>query len=61
MLDIVEPLTITIKGNKYLLIFQDNLIKFSKAIHLISNQEANTINKSLLQKYNSNTGYRKKF
>src|SRR5436190_9412409 len=31
-LDIVGPLTITTNGNKYLLTFQDNLTKFSKAI-----------------------------
>ncbi|EFN68678.1 Retrovirus-related Pol polyprotein from transposon 412 [Camponotus floridanus] len=43
-LDIIGPLTITTNGNKYLLTFQDNLTKFSKAIP-ISNQEANTVSK----------------
>jgi len=33
-LDIVGPLTVTTNGNKYVLIFQDNLIKFNKAIPL---------------------------
>jgi len=31
-LDIVGPLTIISTSNKYILIFQDNLTKFSKAI-----------------------------
>jgi len=48
-LDIVGPLTITTQGNKYLLTFQDNLTKFSKAIP-IPNQEANTINKEFVTK-----------
>jgi len=38
VLDIVGPLTSNY-GNKYILTFQDNLTKFSKAI-FISNQEA---------------------
>ncbi|KAL6420403.1 hypothetical protein ACFW04_014530 [Cataglyphis niger] len=42
-LDVVEPLTVTTNGNKYLLIFQDNLTKFSIAIPN-PNQKANTIN-----------------
>ncbi|KAL6421450.1 hypothetical protein ACFW04_013905 [Cataglyphis niger] len=42
-LDIVGSLTVTTNGNKYLLTFQDNLTKFSKAIP-IPNQETNTIN-----------------
>ena len=46
---IVGPLTITINGNKYLLIFQDNLTKFNKAIP-IANQEANTISKEFVTK-----------
>jgi len=41
-LDIVGPLTITSTGNKYILTFQDNLTKFSKAIP-IPNQEAATV------------------
>ncbi|KMQ82224.1 enzymatic polyprotein endonuclease reverse, partial [Lasius niger] len=48
-LDIVGPLTITTKGNKYLLTFQDSLTKFSKAIP-IPNQEANTISKEFVTK-----------
>jgi len=48
-LDIVGPLTITTNGNKYLLTFQDNLTKFSKAIP-IPNQEANAISKEFLIK-----------
>lgn len=48
-LDIVGPLTATSKGSKYLLTFQDNLMKFSKAI-LIPNQEATTIAKEFVEK-----------
>ncbi|KAL6427136.1 hypothetical protein ACFW04_008638 [Cataglyphis niger] len=48
-LDIIGPLTVTTNGNKYLLTFQDNLTKFSKAIP-ISNQEANTISKEFITK-----------
>lgn len=48
-LDIVGPLTITNKGNKYILTFQDNLTKFSKAI-LIANQEAAAIAKEFTTK-----------
>jgi len=44
-----SPLTITTLENKYLLTFQDNLTKFSKAIP-IPNQEANTINKEFVIK-----------
>jgi len=43
-LDIVGPLSTTISGNKYLLTFQDDLTKFSKAIP-IPNQEATTVAK----------------
>jgi hypothetical protein len=49
VLDIVGPLTVTTNGNKYLLTFQDNLTKFSKAIP-IANQEANTISKEFVTK-----------
>jgi len=48
-LDIVGPMTITNQNNKYILTFQDNLTKFSKAIP-IPNQEANTIAKELVTK-----------
>ncbi|KAM0724355.1 Retrovirus-related Pol polyprotein from transposon 17.6 [Formica fusca] len=48
-LDIVGPLTVTTNGNKYLLTFQDNLTKFSKAIP-IPNQEANTVSKEFVTK-----------
>lgn len=48
-LNIVGPLLITISGNKYILTFQDNLTKFSKAI-LINNQEATTIVKEFIIK-----------
>jgi hypothetical protein len=48
-LDIVGPLTITNQGNKYILTFQDNLTKFSKAIP-IENQEARTIAKEFVTK-----------
>lgn len=48
-LDIVGPLTITNNGNKYILTFQDNLTKFSKAIP-IPNQEANTVAKEFTTK-----------
>lgn len=58
-LDIVGPLTVTNNGNKYLLSFQDNLTKFSKAI-LIAIPKASTIN-SLSQKSSWNTGYPTKF
>jgi len=61
-LDIVGPLTITTNGNKYLLTFQDNLTKFSKAIPIL-NQEANTINKEFVIKIilEHEMEYRKKF
>ncbi|KAM0729433.1 Retrovirus-related Pol polyprotein from transposon 297 [Formica fusca] len=48
-LDIVGPVTITNNGNKYILTFQDNLTKFSKAIP-IPNQEAATIAKEFATK-----------
>jgi len=48
-LDILGPLTVTTNGNRYLLTFQDNLTKFSKAIP-IPNQEANTISKEFVTK-----------
>ncbi|XP_011699787.1 PREDICTED: uncharacterized protein LOC105457055 [Wasmannia auropunctata] len=46
-LDIVGPLTITENGNKYLLTFQDDLTKFSKAVP-IANQEAATVAKKFV-------------
>jgi len=48
-LDIVGLLTITSIGNKYILTFQDNLIKFSKAIP-IPNQKAITVAKKFTTK-----------
>jgi len=48
-LDIVGPLTVTTNGNKYVLIFQDSLTKFSKAIPLV-NQETATIAKEFMTK-----------
>lgn len=48
-LDIVGLLTVTSNGNKYLLTFQNNLTKFSKAI-LISNQENATVTKEFVTK-----------
>jgi len=48
-LDIVGPLTVTTSGNKYLLTFQDDLTKFSKAIP-IPNQEATTVAKEFVTK-----------
>jgi len=48
-LDIVGPLTVTTLGNKYLLTFQDDLTKFSKAIPL-PNQEATTVAKEFITK-----------
>jgi len=48
-LDIVGPLNITTSGNKYLLTFQDDLTKFSKAIP-IPNQEATTVAKEFVTK-----------
>jgi len=48
-LDIVGPLSITTSGNNYLLTFQDNLTKFSKAI-LIPNQEATTVAREFVTK-----------
>ena len=48
-LDIVGPLTVTSNGNKYLLTFQDNLTKFSKAIP-VENQETNTVAKAFVTK-----------
>jgi len=47
-LDIVGPLTVTTNGNKYILTFQDNLTKFSKAIPL-ANQEAATVAKEFVK------------
>lgn len=49
-LDIVGPLPISEKGNKYLLTFQDDLTKFSGAIP-IQNQEAKTIAKTLCENF----------
>ncbi|XP_018402807.1 PREDICTED: uncharacterized protein LOC108779800 [Cyphomyrmex costatus] len=46
-LDIVGPLTVTTAGDKYILTFQDNLTKFSKAIP-IANQEAATVAKAFV-------------
>jgi len=48
-LDIVGPLSITTSENKYLLTFQDDLTKFSKAIP-IPNQEATTVAKEFVTK-----------
>jgi len=48
-LDIVGPLTVTTNGNKYILTFQDNLTKLSKAIPL-ANQEAGTVAKEFVTK-----------
>jgi len=48
-LDIVEPLSVTMLGNKYLLRFQDDLTKFSKAIPL-PNQEATTVAREFITK-----------
>jgi len=48
-LNIVGPLTITSIGNKYILAFQNNLTKFSKAIP-IPNQEAITVAKKFITK-----------
>lgn len=41
-LDIMGSLTVTIRGNKYVLTFQDHFTKFSKAMS-IENQEAGTV------------------
>jgi len=48
-LDIVGPLTVTTNGNKYVLTFQNNLTKLSKAIPL-ANQEAATVAKEFVTK-----------
>ena len=48
-LDIVGPLSVMTKGNKYVLTFQDNLTKFSEAL-LVENQEASTIAKAFVVK-----------
>lgn len=48
-LDIVGPLTITDKGNKYVLTFQDHLTKYSKAMP-IANQEAEVVAKEFVTK-----------
>jgi len=48
-LDIVGPLNITTSGNKYLLTFQNDLTKFSKAIP-IPNQEATTVAREFVTK-----------
>ncbi|KAM0735324.1 Transposon Ty3-I Gag-Pol polyprotein [Formica fusca] len=48
-LDIVGPLTVTNNENKYVLTFQDNLTKFSKAVPL-PNQEAATVAKEFVVK-----------
>jgi len=48
-LDIVGSLTVTTNGDKYILTFQDNLTKFSKAIPL-ANQEVTTIAKEFIIK-----------
>lgn len=49
VLNIVGPLTVTENGNKYILTFQDNLTKFSKAIP-IPDQEATTIARQFVEK-----------
>jgi len=49
ILDIVDPLTITTEGNKYILTFQDNLTKFSKAM-LLPNQETAIVAKIFVTK-----------
>lgn len=46
-LDIIGPLPETNQGNKVILMFQDHLIKFSKAIPL-PNQEAQTVAKAFV-------------
>jgi len=38
-LNIVEPLSVTMLGNKYLLTFQDDPTKFSKAIPLLNQEQ----------------------
>jgi len=48
-LDIVGLLSITTSENKYLLTFQDDLTKFSKAIP-IPNQEATTVAREFVTK-----------
>jgi len=48
-LDIVGPLSITTSRNKYLLTFQNDFTKFSKAIP-ITNQEATTVAKEFVTK-----------
>jgi len=48
-LDVVGSLSITISGNKYVLTFQDDLTKFSKAIP-IPNQKATTVAKEFVTK-----------
>jgi len=59
VLDIVGPLTVTINGNKYILMFQDNLTKLSKAIPL-ANQEAATVAKEFVTKIVFEHGCRRK-
>lgn len=39
VLDIVRPLTVSSEGNKYILIFQDHLIKFNKAMSTNNQKE----------------------
>jgi len=48
-LDIVGLITVTTNENKYILTFQDNLTKFSKAISL-ANQEVATVAKEFVTK-----------
>jgi len=48
-LDIVGLLTVTTNENKYILTYQDNLTKFSKAI-LLANQKAATVAKRVYHK-----------
>jgi hypothetical protein len=48
-MDIVGPLTVTTKGHKYILTFQDELSKYTIAVP-ISQQDANTIAKDLFKK-----------
>ncbi|KAL6256585.1 hypothetical protein P5V15_012696 [Pogonomyrmex californicus] len=52
----IEPLTITNRGNKYVLTFQECLTKFNKPIP-IPNQEAATVAKEFITK---NISYRTK-
>jgi hypothetical protein len=47
-MDIVGPVTVTTEGHKYILTFQDELSKYTIAVH-ISQQDARTIDRVFVE------------